>query len=48
MWDVRADINQRDALADSGDVSGLHQANLQAKKLAGVLSRVGALESGLQ
>ncbi|KAI0735227.1 syntaxin [Earliella scabrosa] len=47
--DVRADINRRDALADSGDVSGSHQTNVQAKKkLAGVLSRVGALESGLQ
>lgn len=47
--DVRADINRRDALADSGDVSGSHQANVQAKKkLVGVLSRVGALESGLE
>ncbi len=47
--DVRADINRRDALADNGDVSGSHQVNVQAKKkLAGVLSRVGALESGLK
>ena len=47
--DVRADINRRDALADNGDVSGSHQANVQAKKkLAGVLTRVGVLESGLQ
>ncbi|KAI0757056.1 syntaxin [Daedaleopsis nitida] len=47
--DVRADINRRDALADSNDVSGSHQANVQAKKkLAGVLSRVGALEDGLK
>ncbi|CAL1695960.1 unnamed protein product [Somion occarium] len=47
--DIRADINKRDALSDRGDVSGSHQANVQAKKkLAGVLTRVGVLESGLQ
>ncbi|KAI0639343.1 syntaxin [Trametes polyzona] len=47
--DVRADINRRDALADAGDVGGAHSANVQAKKtLAGVLSRVGALDDGLQ
>ncbi|RPD82616.1 syntaxin [Lentinus tigrinus ALCF2SS1-7] len=47
--DVRADINRRDALADNGDVSGSHQANVQAKKkLASLLTRVGALESGLK
>ncbi len=47
--DVRADINRRDALSDSGDVSGSHTANVQAKKkLAGVLTRVGTLGSGLR
>ena len=47
--DIRADINKRDALSDRGDVSGSHQANVQAKKkLAGVLTRVGVLEDGLQ
>ncbi|KAI8995572.1 syntaxin [Trametes punicea] len=47
--DVRADINRRDALSDSGDVSGSHQANVQAKKkLAGVITRVGVLEEGLR
>ncbi|GJE93124.1 syntaxin [Phanerochaete sordida] len=47
--DVRADINKRDALADTGDVSGSHQTNVQAKKkLAAALSRVGALEDGLE
>lgn len=47
--DVRADINKRDALSDSGDITGSNQANAQAKKkLAAALSRVGALEGGLQ
>ncbi|OSD03493.1 Phox-like protein [Trametes coccinea BRFM310] len=47
--DVRADINRRDALGDGGDISGAHQANVQAKKkLAGVLSRVGVLEEELK
>ncbi|THH34162.1 hypothetical protein EUX98_g44 [Antrodiella citrinella] len=47
--DIRADINKRDALGDRGDVSGSHQANVQAKKkLAGVLTSVGVLEEGLQ
>jgi regulator of vacuolar morphogenesis len=47
--DVRADINKRDALSDQGDVTGSHQANVQAKKkLAATLSRVGALEEGIQ
>ncbi|KAF7791910.1 hypothetical protein EIP86_002935 [Pleurotus ostreatoroseus] len=47
--DIRADINKRDALSDKGDVAGSHQANVQAKKkLAAALSRVGALEDGLQ
>lgn len=47
--DVRADINKRDALSDRGDVGGAHQANVQGKKkLAAALTRVGALEEGLQ
>ena len=47
--DVRADINRRDALSDARDVSGSHQANVQAKKkLAAVLTRVGVLEDGLR
>ncbi|TCD71470.1 hypothetical protein EIP91_008850 [Steccherinum ochraceum] len=47
--DIRADINKRDALSDRGDVSGSHQANVQAKKkLAGVLTSLGVLEEGLQ
>ena len=47
--DVRADVNRRDALSDRGDVSGAHQANVQAKKkLAAALTRVGTLAEGLQ
>jgi regulator of vacuolar morphogenesis len=47
--DVRADVNKRDALGDRGDVAGAHTANVQGKKkLAGVLSRVGTLEKGLE
>lgn len=47
--DIRADINKRDALSDRNDISGSHQANVQAKKkLAGVLTSVGVLEEGLQ
>ena len=46
--DVRADVNRRDAFAERGDVSQAHGTNVQAKKkLAGVLSRVGALAEGL-
>ena len=46
--DVRADINKRDALADNGDIVSSHRANVGAKsKLAGVLSRIGALGEGL-
>ncbi|VDB99689.1 unnamed protein product [Peniophora sp. CBMAI 1063] len=46
--DMRADLNRRDALSDAGDVGGAHQANVQAKKkLAAVLTRVGALASAL-
>ncbi|KAK7694583.1 hypothetical protein QCA50_001769 [Cerrena zonata] len=49
MREIRADINKRDALSDRGDVSGSHQANVQAKKkLARVLTRVASLEIGLQ
>ncbi|KAF8626548.1 hypothetical protein AX15_004850 [Amanita polypyramis BW_CC] len=47
--DVRAEINKRDALADSGDVSASHRANVSAKsKLAGILSKIGALGEGLR
>lgn len=47
--DIRAEINKRDALSDRGDVSGSHQANVQAKKkLASVLTSVGVLEEGLE
>ncbi|KAI0004320.1 syntaxin [Russula compacta] len=46
--DVRADINRRDAFSDRGDVGGAHATNVQAKKkLAGVLTRIGALVAGL-
>jgi len=46
--DIRADINKRDAFSERGDVSGAHTTNVQAKKkLAGVLTRVGVLVSGL-
>ena len=46
--DIRADVNRRDAFAERGDVGGAHATNVQAKKkLAGVLTRVGALVSGL-
>ncbi|KAF8640351.1 hypothetical protein AX17_000022 [Amanita inopinata Kibby_2008] len=47
--DVRADINKRDALADRGDISASHRANVSAKaKLAGVLARIGNLGEGLR
>ena len=46
--DVRADVNRRDEFSERGDVSAAHQTNVQAKKkLAGVLSRIGALAEGL-
>jgi regulator of vacuolar morphogenesis len=46
--DVRASINRRDALSDRGDVAAAHTTNVQAKKkLAGVLTRIGALAEGL-
>jgi len=46
--DIRADINRRDAFSERGDVGGAHTTNVQAKKkLAGVLTRVGALGAGL-
>ncbi|KAJ6610059.1 syntaxin [Mycena sp. CBHHK59/15] len=47
--DIRADINKRDALADRGDPNGSHNSNVSAKKtLAGVISRLGKLATGLQ
>ena len=47
--DIRADVNRRDAFAERGDVGGAHTTNVQAKKkLAGVLTRVGALVAGLE
>jgi len=46
--DIRADVNRRDALSDRSDVGGAHATNVQAKKkLAGALTRVGALVAGL-
>jgi len=46
--DVRADVNRLDAFSERGDVGAAHGTNVQAKKkLAGVLSRVGALGEGL-
>jgi regulator of vacuolar morphogenesis len=46
--DMRADINKRDAFSERGDVGGAHTTNVQAKKkLAGALTRVGVLVSGL-
>ncbi|KAH9064207.1 syntaxin [Lactarius vividus] len=46
--DVRADVNRRDAFSDRGDVGAAHGTNVQAKKkLAGALSRIGALAEGL-
>lgn len=46
--DIRADVNRRDALSSGNDVGGAHTANVQAKKkLAGVLTSIGALERGL-
>jgi regulator of vacuolar morphogenesis len=46
--DIRADINRRDALSDRGDIGGAHTTNVQAKKkLAALLTRVGALGEGL-
>ncbi|KAJ6604716.1 syntaxin [Mycena vulgaris] len=47
--DIRADINKRDALSDRGDTNGSHTSNVTAKKkLAGVISRLGKLATGLQ
>ncbi|KAJ6519891.1 syntaxin [Mycena sanguinolenta] len=47
--DVRADLNKRDALSDAGDPNGAHTSNVAAKKkLAGIITRVGRLASGLQ
>jgi len=47
--DVRADINKRDALGDRGDTNAAHTSNVAAKKqLAGVISRLGNLTTGLQ
>ena len=46
--DIRADVNRRDAFSDRGDVGQAHSTNVQAKKkLAGALTRVGALVAGL-
>jgi regulator of vacuolar morphogenesis len=46
--DIRADVNRRDAFSSGNDVGGAHTANVQAKKkLAGVLSAIGALDRGL-
>ncbi|KIL70771.1 hypothetical protein M378DRAFT_67100 [Amanita muscaria Koide BX008] len=47
--DVRSDVAKRDALADKGDISASHRANVSAKsKLASILSRIGALGEGLR
>ncbi|KAF9460839.1 Phox homologous domain-containing protein [Collybia nuda] len=47
--DVRADINKRDAFSDRGDIGDSHKANVSAKsKLAGIVSRIGALEKELE
>ncbi|KAG5220812.1 Snare domain containing protein [Salix suchowensis] len=47
--DIRADINKRDALAERADVVAAHKSNVNAKKkLAGVLTRIGALAMGLE
>lgn len=47
--DIRADINKRDAFSDRGDVGDSHKANVSAKsKLAGIVSRIGMLEKGLE
>ncbi|KAJ7837546.1 syntaxin [Mycena olivaceomarginata] len=47
--DVRADLNKRDALSDIGDPNGAHTSNVAAKKkLAGIITRVGRLATGLQ
>ena len=49
LRDVWADIHKRDALSNQGDIAGAHKANVSAKsKLAGVLSRIGVLGTGLQ
>ncbi|KAF9270275.1 syntaxin [Marasmius fiardii PR-910] len=49
LRDVRADINKREALSDQGDINAAHKSNVAAKqKLAGVLSRIGNLGTGLR
>ena len=46
--DIRADVNRRDAFSERGDVGQAHATNVRAKKkLAGALTRVGALVAGL-
>ena len=48
LRDIRADVNRRDAFSDRGDVGAAHATNVQAKKkLAGLLTRVGAVGAGL-
>lgn len=49
LRDVWADINKRDALSSQADIAGAHKSNVAAKtKIAGVLSRIGVLGSGLR
>ncbi|KAG8989692.1 hypothetical protein FRB94_004164 [Tulasnella sp. JGI-2019a] len=46
--DIRSDVNKRNALSDSGDISSSHQANVGAKKkLSTLLNRIGGLAHGL-
>lgn len=47
--DVKASLNKRDSLWDSGDTRGSNSANIQAKRqLADLVDRVGYLAKGLQ
>jgi regulator of vacuolar morphogenesis len=47
--DVRASLNRRDSLWDSGDTRGSSASNIQAKRqLADLVDRVGNLAKGLQ
>ncbi|KIY72806.1 syntaxin [Cylindrobasidium torrendii FP15055 ss-10] len=49
LREVRAEINRREAFSSQGDVNASHRANVAAKKgLAGILSRIGNLGTGLQ
>ncbi|KZT52771.1 Phox-like protein [Calocera cornea HHB12733] len=47
--DIRADLYKRDSLSSAGDISASHSSNVEGKKkLATLVSRVGALAQGIE